>query len=133
VAPLDCAAGDLKQTIPLGWHDGWFISGGLEYAMNPALTLRTGVAWEKSPIQNPDERTVRVPDADRIWASVGASWKMSENITLDFGYSHIFADDAKIERPDGGVTLIAETEGSVDIVSVGFKYKFGPRSSEPLK
>jgi long-chain fatty acid transport protein len=136
---LGCGApGNLQSSLPLGWHDGWFISAGLEYAMSPALTLRTGVAWEKSPIQNPEERTVRVPDSDRIWASVGASWKMSENVTLDFGYSHIFADDARIDRTEpvsgiGNVRLLAETEGSVDIVSVGFKYKFGPRSSEPLK
>ena len=106
--------------------------------MSPALTLRTGVAWEKSPVQNAEERSVRVPDSDRIWASVGASWKMSENISLDFGYSHIFAEDARIDRTEfasgvGNVRVLAETEGSVDIVSVGFKYKFGPRSPEPLK
>jgi len=133
---LSCAPGVLRDALALGWHDGWFFSGGLEYAMSPALTLRTGVAWEKSPIQNPEERTVRVPDSDRIWASVGASWKMSPNMSLDFGYSHIFVDDAHIDRtepPIGGARLVADVEGSVDIVSVGFKYKFGPRSPEPLK
>jgi long-chain fatty acid transport protein len=122
----------------LGWHDGWFIAAGLEYAMNASLTLRTGLAWEKSPIQNPEERTVRIPDSDRIWASVGASWKINANMSLDFGYSHIFAEDARIDRtepvnPIGDVRLLAETEGSVDIVSVGFKYKFGARSAESLK
>ena len=137
-ASLGCAPGVLRDSLQLGWHDGWFFSGGLEYAMSPALTLRTGVAWEKSPVQNAEERSVRVPDSDRIWASVGASWKMSENISLDFGYSHIFVEDARIDRTEfasgvGNVRVVAETEGSVDIVSVGFKYKFGPRSPEPLK
>jgi long-chain fatty acid transport protein len=138
-ALLGCAggAGTLQSSLPLGWHDSWFFAAGLEYAMSPALTLRTGLAWEKSPIQNADERTVRVPDADRIWASIGASWKINANASLDIGYSHIFADDARIDRTEpvtglGNVRLVAETEGSVDIVSVGFKYKFGGRP-EPMK
>ncbi len=98
--PPFCAPGALRDSIALGWHDSWFFSGGLEYALSPVATLRTGVAYEKSPIQNPEERTVRTPDSDRIWASIGASWKFSPNASLDFAYSHIFVKDASINRPE---------------------------------
>ena len=121
-------------TLPLGWHDGWFFALGAEYAYSPQLTLRAGGAYEISPIQNADERPARLPDSDRIWASIGASYKWSERITLDFGYTHIFADDAQIERTDGGVLLVASTEGSVDILTVGLKMKLGgDPTPAPLK
>ena len=136
---LGCfAPGQLRNSIALGWHDSWFFSGGLEYALSPVATLRTGLAWEKSPIQNPDERTVRTPDSDRIWASVGASWKFSPNASLDFAYTHIFVQDASIDRTESAapglpIRLVADVDASVDIVSVGFKYKWGGRAPEPMK
>ena len=58
------------------------------------LTVRSGLAFEKSPIQNASERLIQVPDSDRWWASVGATYKYSEKFTFDFAYTHIFFDDA---------------------------------------
>jgi long-chain fatty acid transport protein len=126
--------GGTARSLPLGWHDGWFVSGGLEYRMNPALTLRTGLAWERSPIQDPDERTLRVPDADRIWASIGASYKWSPRVTIDAAYSHIFVDDSQIDRTESGVRLLANVESQVDILSIGLRIKLGEEPPPaPLK
>lgn len=122
-----CPAGNgqLVNSLPLGWHDGWFFSAGAEYAYSPALTLRGGLAYEISPVQNANERTLRVPDADRIWASVGATYKWSQNIALDVAYSHVFFDDAPIDRTEGGVRFVGSADTSVDIVSVSLKMKVG--------
>jgi long-chain fatty acid transport protein len=125
-----CIAG-LNPTLPLGWHDGWFYSLGAEYAWSPALTLRGGVAYEVSPIQSADERPARLPDSDRIWASLGATYKWSEKISVDFAYSHIFVEDSSILRTDGGVLLVADAESSVDILSVGLKIKLGDDPPPP--
>jgi long-chain fatty acid transport protein len=124
-------SGSTAQSLALGWHDGWFVSAGLEYAWSPGLTLRTGVAWEQSPIQEPDERTLRVPDADRIWASLGASYRWSRNITLDVAYSHIFVDDSTIDRTESGVRLLASVESHVDIISVGLRIRLGEDGPPP--
>lgn len=130
---LGCpTSGSTARSLALGWHDGWFVSAGLEYAWSPALTLRTGVAWEQSPIQDPDERTLRVPDADRIWASIGASYRWSRNITLDVAYSHIFVDDSTIDRTESGVRLVADVDSQVDIITVGLRIKLGDEPA-PLK
>jgi len=123
----------LNPTLPLGWHDGWFFSAGAEYEWSPNLTLRGGAAYEISPIQNADERPVRLPDSNRIWASVGASYKWSDRITVDLAYTHIFAEDSKIDRTDGSVLLLADVESSVDIISAGLKIKFGDEPGVPLK
>lgn len=131
------AIGTLAQHLPLNWHDGWFFSLGLEQKYNDKLTLRTGVAYEISPIQNPDERTPRVPDSDRIWASVGATYKWSEMTSFDLAYSHIFIEDSTLARgPVVGnpTTLNAAVSSSVDIVSASMKIRFGAKEDyEPLK
>lgn len=126
-----CGGGGTLVSLPLGWHDGWFFSLGAEYAWSPNLTLRGGAAYEISPIQNADERPARLPDSDRIWASLGATYKWSEKISVDFAYSHIFAEDSSILRTDGGVLLVADAESSVDILSVGLKIKLGDDPPPP--
>lgn len=134
--------GAVAETLRLNYDDGHFVSAGLEYDYSPATTLRVGVAWEKSPISD-EERNVLLPDADRIWLSVGATHRFSDKISVDIGYTHIFADDAPICRAvDGepcraGVAdlIVAEGEASVDIIAASFKYKWGGAEPElePLK
>lgn len=131
--------GRLIQSLDLGWHDGWFFSIGAEHRYSEKLTVRGGVAYELSPIQNADERTLRTPDADRIWLSLGATYKWNEKITLDFAYSHIFVGDAPIDRTEGAgaaaVRFIGSADTSVDILSGSLKIKLGdaPKPYEPLK
>jgi len=130
-----CAgAGAVVNSIALNWHDGWLFSLGAEYAYSPSLTLRGGLAYEISPIQNPSERTPRVPDSDRFWASIGASYAWSPATSIDLAYTHIFVDDARLDRTEGGLRLVGNVDASVDIISLGLRHKFGGQSSpEPLK
>ena len=125
--PVFCpgGAGQRVTSLALGWHDGWFFSLGAEYQMNHHLTLRAGGAYELSPIQNATERTLRVPDADRIWGSVGATYKLNDKMAFDFAYSHIFVDSAPIDRLESGIRFLGKAETSVDIVSLSMKMKFG--------
>ena len=125
------AVGVTARSLALGWDDGWFFALGAEYAYSPELTLRAGGAYEISPIQNPEQRTVRTPDADRIWASIGASYRWSEKITLDFAYTHIFVEESSIDRTESGVRLLADVDSSVDIISVGLKVKLGDDPPPP--
>jgi len=132
--PVDVTGLGTPETLRLEYDDGHFVSVGLEYAYTPETTLRAGAAWEKSPIPD-EERNVLLPDSDRIWLSIGATHRLTENITIDLGYTHIFADDAPICRAiegpagpcDPGTTplLIAEGDASVDIIAASFKYKWG--------
>ena len=112
---------DRLTTLPLGWDDGWFFSAGLEHAYSEQLTLRGGVAYEISPIDSDEGRTIRVPDADRIWLSAGASYKYSETTTVDLSYAHVFIDDARTVQ--GGGALVGDVESSADIISVGVRSK----------
>lgn len=108
------------------WDDGWFFSAGLEYDYSPLLTLRGGVAYERSPIQEAEQRLLPLPDSDRVWLSAGATYKYSEHTTLDFGYSHVFFEDATLDRgllANDDVRFTADVENSANIFSVGMKSK----------
>lgn len=118
--------GSTIGAIPANWADGWFFSVGGEHDLNQKLTLRTGVAYEISPVDDPTKRIAGIPDSDRIWASIGASYKWSDTTTFDLAYTHIFLKDAELQRDSlTGLRVVADTEASTDIISVGMKMKFG--------
>jgi long-chain fatty acid transport protein len=120
------AVGSNFAVLDANWHDGWFYALGLEYDHGPGLTLRTGIAFEQSPVQNPSERLPQVPDSDRVWLSGGLSYQLFQNTTVDFAYTHIFVEDAQVDRLSliGGVRLVADREASVDIVTFGYRVKW---------
>ena len=132
--------GRLVTSLPLGWHDGWMVALGGEYKATDQLKLRTGIAYEASPIQNATERTQRTPDVDRIWASAGATYKWSEKVAFDLGYSHIFGiGNGDIDRASGTpgtatyLRYVGKVDSSADIVSVSLKMKLGDMPAESLK
>ena len=108
--------------IEANWDDGYFLSAGLEYDYSDKLTVRAGAAYEWSPIQHAEQRLVYVPDADRIWLSMGATYKYSETTSFDFAYTHIFVEDGDIVRPSG---YTGEADSHVDIIGVSVKTKWG--------
>lgn len=121
--------------LDANWHDGWFYSVGFEHDYSKDLQLRGGIAYEKSPIQNATERLVQVPDSDRIWLSGGLSYKLFASTTLDLAYTHIFVEDAAIDRralTSSAIRLQADREASVDIVTLGLRTQWGAvRQLEP--
>jgi long-chain fatty acid transport protein len=99
-------------------------SVGLDYQYSDSLILRTGVAFDESPIPSSKRRTPRLPGEDRTWVSMGLTYLASSAISFDVGYSHLFIDDAKIDNtlessvPTLNSTLTGEYDGDVDILSV---------------
>lgn len=135
-----CGASGVCEVLNLNFRDGWFFALGAEYAYSPALLLRAGVAYETSPIED-GTRDILLPDSDRIFLSVGASYKYSEQISIDLGYSHLFLDDAPFciasaaanpagtthctaSTPPAAVLLRGSSDNAADLLSVGLRYKF---------
>jgi len=115
-------------TLEGPWEDGHFFAGGAEYDLNRQLTLRGGVAWERSPIQSAEARLLQVPDSDRIWLSAGATYQFSEMTQIDIGYTHIFFDDAVIDRASVSTSPLhfqGSVENWADIIAVSLKTKWG--------
>ena len=87
------------------------------------------MAWLKKSFS---PRTSRVPDNDRIWASLGLTYKVTQTMSVDFAYAHIWVDDGQIDRTASGIRLFADVDSSVDIISVALKTKLWG-GEEPLK
>ncbi len=112
------------------WNDSFRYSVGADYRYSDSLILRTGVAFDETPIPNATRRTPRVPGNDRTWISFGASYVVDNAITLDVGYSHLFISDAAInntfESSNAALaaTLTGTYKASVDILSAQARMKF---------
>ncbi|MEM8702940.1 MAG: OmpP1/FadL family transporter [Pseudomonadota bacterium] len=134
-AKLDATDG--STTNPTGlpdlhfnYDDGWFFSVGGEYDFNDQVTLRAGVGYELSPIDE-DIRSTRLPDNDRLWLSAGATWKPSEHLAFDVGYSHLIPADTEINIVPGHQdynanigTYTADVDSQVNIFTASLRYKF---------
>jgi long-chain fatty acid transport protein len=130
-ANLGAVAGRPVAVIPLDWHDGWFFSGGLEYEISERTIIRSGVAYEESPIQNAVERSARLPDTNRVWLSIGATRNISTSTTLNLAYSHVFFEDGSIDRrtvfPVGDIRFVGRSEQDVDVFALSLNIKLGNR------
>jgi len=109
------------------WNDVFRYSAGMKYAYNKQWTFRTGIALDKTPIDD-KYRTSRIPGDDRTWLSLGTSYSPNKNLTIDVGYSHLWVEDAKINEEYPLLSAAGELKGefdsSVDILSVQATWKF---------
>lgn len=110
------------------WRDTWFYSLGGTWKVNQAWTVRGGVGFDQGAVDD-NHRTPRIPDNDRKWLSVGASYTFSKKVTLDLGYTHLFIQDAKINLPGTGDnttrgSLKANMKATIDILGASLRYSF---------
>ncbi len=124
------ANGTVVGSEDFSWEDTDFVSIGAEYDINDAFTLRAGVGQDESPT-NDAARTPRLPDNDRKLYSIGASWNVSENLSVDAAFQRINIDNPTINLPTtyqtGGSdtsTLIGEFEGHANLYGVSMQYRF---------
>ena len=99
---------------------------GADYQYDHQWTFRGGVAYDETPTSD-QFRTARIADEDRIWLAIGASYQVSDRLTIDAGYTHIFIDDPKIDETLDlplNQRLRGQYEGSVDILSVQARWLF---------
>ncbi|MEC8880076.1 MAG: outer membrane protein transport protein, partial [Pseudomonadota bacterium] len=89
-----------------GWEDTTRYSAGVRHTLQNDTVLRLGLAKEEST-QSSDTRSAISPDSDRVWATIGAGFKPTENLSIDVAYAHIFVDDADIYK-DGRAPAVLD-------------------------
>ncbi len=131
---INASNGALVDQLVLDFDDSWRYSIGLNYKLDESWKLKAGVAFDETPVKGASTRTVRLPDSDRTWLSLGAQVRIKETGRLDFGYSHLFIKDGDIDNtrnqvgfpiPGAATSRVVGTyEGSVDIFSVTYSMAF---------
>lgn len=115
--------------FPLNYKDGYLFSLGGEYQYDPRWTLRAGVAYEISPI-DVSNRSTRLPDTDRIYTSVGASYAWNDKLTINASYAHIFSvGNNRVQITPGnplynGLPFFGIANADVNYFSAGFRYRW---------
>ena len=129
IVVTSASTGATVNTLPYNFRDTWRIGLGANYQYNDALKLRFGVAFDQTPVQGAADRTMTLPDSDRVWLSFGGKYNLSKDSSLDMGYSHIFFRDADTNRfvtsNFGGQRVVGEwNKNRADILSVQYNHKF---------
>lgn len=119
---------------PENWSASEMYSVGMNYRHNDQWTYRAGIALDNSPVSD-EFRTARIPDTDRFWLSFGGSYKHSEKISFDFGYTHVFSDTVSLNETTDLVssapgaatsTLTGEyTDADANLFSAAIRIKIG--------
>jgi len=112
----------------LRWEDTFRYSLGAVYAPG-AWVFRAGAAYDETPVPDAAYRTPRVPDSDRIWVAAGIGYAVSDTISVDAGYAHLFFRDAETRKTATGEDqfrggLSGSYDSSVDIISTEITWRF---------
>ena len=124
VVKLDNGQGPAAD--PKDYRDSSRWAVGTTYKMNDAWTLRAGYAYDNSPVSN-KRRDFRIPDSDRQWYTMGASYQMGKNQSIDMGYALMKSHKVEIhsEALNGAVDVDGKVKaGTVHIFSVQYNYVF---------
>ncbi|HHF1599955.1 TPA: porin [Haemophilus influenzae] len=60
---------------------------GASYNLDEKLTLRAGIAYDQAASRH--QRSAAIPDTDRTWYSLGATYKFTPNLSVDLGYAYL--------------------------------------------
>lgn len=131
-------AGVPVTSLNFQYDDAWFFSLGAEYKYNKDLTLRAGVGYELSAV-NDRNRTIFIADNDRLWLSAGLSYQLTSKLKLDVGYTFIDVKKAKVNytgfHPQQSAVLFAgEAKPYINVVSAGLTYRWDdPAQTVPVQ
>lgn len=114
------------------WEDNYRFALGTTYQYDAKLALRAGVAYDTLAVDDKN-RTATIPETDRTWVSVGGSYVATPQLTLDAGFTYIFAKDATINEPRDasdqtaaaiGGAFTGNVSGNVWLIGVQANYRF---------
>ncbi|MFO0519804.1 MAG: OmpP1/FadL family transporter [bacterium] len=132
IAVVNPDTGNNRDILAFDFENSWRYSVGAHYRLSPTWMLRTGIAYDMTPVKDARHRTVRLPDADRTWLSFGARWTLSPTSAIDMAYSHLLLADVDVNFTRGQLsaptttssTVTGRYTGSVNILSLQYVHRF---------
>jgi long-chain fatty acid transport protein len=103
------------------------VSFGVNYKYNGPWTLKAGVAYDQSPVPSAQDRSVRLPDSDRYWLSMGASYRVNQASRFDVGYTYVMVKDADIHNDQSAAArgIVSGTyKANVNVFGLQYQHTF---------
>lgn len=116
------ATGSNGQTLfykDESFKDAYRIALGTSYFYDENWTFRTGIAFDDSPVPA-ENRSISIPDQDRLWLSAGASYAFNQDASVDVGLSYMHGQHVTVE--EGPYTF--NSTGKAWLYGANFNYKF---------
>lgn len=101
---------------------------GASYNLDEKLTLRAGIAYDQAASRH--HRSAAIPDTNRTWYSLGATYKFTPNLSVDLGYAYLKGKKVhfkEVQQATGG--LITETanytsQAHANLYGLNLNYSF---------
>ncbi len=106
--------------IPRNWKDTYHGAIGYRHQVSQDLLLQAGLAYDSSPV-DADDRTADAPLDRQFRLSVGAEYRLRDNLVLGGAVTYADYGDARINSP----TLIGEyEENDLLFLTIGLRFDF---------
>ncbi|MCB1560289.1 MAG: outer membrane protein transport protein [Xanthomonadales bacterium] len=117
------ANGAPDKVVPFNWKDTHKLAVGLMHELDDRWQLRGGLEWESSAVDDAERNPV-VPDSRRLFAGIGARFRLASGGSVDFGLGRLrFARGGIDYTLPGAGTLRGRY--ALDSWHVGIQYNRG--------
>ncbi len=104
------------------WENTWGTALGLSKQVNDKLTLRTGIAYDRTPVTE-EHLSVRLPSGNRRIATLGVGYQLSQNQTIDFSYAYLDESKRRVNKT-APVPFAADYKNTASIYGLQFTQRF---------
>ncbi|WP_258182673.1 OmpP1/FadL family transporter [Haemophilus haemolyticus] len=103
------------------------IALGGTYNVDDKLTLRAGIAYDQAAAT--EHASAAIPDTDRMWYSLGATYKFTPNLSVDLGYAYLKGKKVKFTEKQTVASLATVTanytsKASANLYGLNLNYSF---------
>ncbi len=125
------------------FQDAFRYTGAIQYRPIKDLTISLGGGYDETPVPSQAVRNTRIPDGDRILASVGVKYHAfgfnspflpaHVDTDLEVSYLHEFVNDPALRSTDAqGHTLNGKYNEQINIVSGALIFRYGPKEAHMM-
>ncbi|HAU06336.1 MAG TPA: long-chain fatty acid transporter [Gammaproteobacteria bacterium] len=117
---------NINSTTPTNWKNTFRIATGIDYQLNPQWQIRTGIAYDESPVSD-QFRDTRIPGEDRYWLSFGLSHQLTPDFHVDAAYVHVIVNDPTVDKINDEPLdhrISGKYTVDIDIVSLQLRWQF---------
>ena len=91
---------------------------GTSYDITDKFIIRAGIAHDESAAEN--HHSLSIPDTNRFWYSLGATYHVTPNLSVDAAFAHLRGAHNKFK--ENGIAF--ETKARVNLYGLTVNYRF---------